>query len=206
MQAFETWNKDEFIDLSEAVTRKDTPSQNGEGGLINSIFDKCIPQNKWCFEAGADNGYDLSTTWYLINKLGWSEVKLKKLQDRYKDNPNVFVTGETLKPDGLDEMLSKFNAPKNIDLISIDIDSYDDEVWRNLKEHRPNLVCIENDPFEHDFSVVSHTLPMRDDGRVGGASVGLLNSIAEEKGYKYLCVQVCSTFYIDPEFAKPILI
>jgi hypothetical protein len=213
MDAFLTWNHKEFIDLTEGVTRKNTPSQNGEGGLINEIFGRCKPKNKWCFEAGADNGYNLSNTWYLINKENWSailcennEKMFKELYERYKDNQKVHLTNETLRPNGLDEMLEKFNAPKDIDLISIDIDSYDDEVWMNLKKHRPNLVCIECDPFESDFSVVSHTPPMRDDGRVGGASVGLLNKIAKEKGYKFLCVQICSVFYIESEFAKPILI
>ncbi len=230
LTAEETWNHT-YIDLSSAFSSVLGPSQNGEDGLLDALFKICTPKNKWAVECGATDGYNLSNTWWLLTKKKWKGVlienneqyysrldrSLKKyilllqnntqnynLVDTYKGYPKAHTVFETVKKDNLNDILSDFSIPKNFDFLSIDIDSWDYDVWKNLK-YEPNVVCIENDPFEHDFSVISTTPAVRPDGRVGGHSVGKLKRLAKRKGYVYLCTKQCNTFFIKPEFARPLL-
>jgi len=214
LQAEGTWNT-KYVNLSEAFKRKETPSQNGEGGLINDIFERCLPQNKWCFEAGVGDGFNLSNTNYLLKNKGWNGVLIENdpknfdpLKECYKGFDKVHIFYESLTEDNLESYLNKCKVPLNFDLFSLDIDSpFDDKVWENLKNYRPNLVCIEIDAFEHDLSVESfQPVIVESDGRVGGHSLGKMMRIAKQKGYDYLCANYCNAFFIEPEFAKPIMI
>lgn len=40
-------------------------------------------------------------------------------------------------------MLSKTNIPIDFDILSIDIDSYDYQVWKSMKKYQPKIVIIE---------------------------------------------------------------
>jgi len=213
LQAEGTWNT-KYVNLSEAFKRKETSSQNGEGGLVNEIFERCGTRNKWCVEFGVGDGFNLSNTWYLLKKMEWNGILIEQAshlvamaRKQYEDQKNVYVLQETITENNLDSILKEYPIPKNFDFISIDIDSpYDDKVWNNTT-YRPNLVCIEIDAFQHDFSVESYEpIIVQEDGRVGGHSIGKMLKIGKEKGYDFLCANYCNAFFIEPEFAKPLLL
>ena len=43
----------------------------------------------------------------------------------------------------MDNLLEKTNLPKDFEILSIDIDSYDLEVWESLVFYKPKIVIIE---------------------------------------------------------------
>jgi hypothetical protein len=204
-------------------------SQQHEAEIIDRIFEICKPRNKWCVDFGAGDGKNLSNTYHFIKNKGWNGVlfeirveEFEKLQETHKGNDMVQLFMMMVRPkvvtyngtftDGRDieSLLSVYtDAPKDLDFMSIDIDSHDYEIWRGMEEYRPNVICIECNPEEENFDVLGYEpswSELRGSKWYGGATVGLLNKLAEEKGYYLVCVDVCNAIYIEKKFAKPLLI
>ncbi len=55
---------------------------------------------------------------------------------------NAFVDHNDTQ-NSLDNLLKNTNIPIDFDVLSIDIDSYDYQVWKSLKIYRPKIVIIE---------------------------------------------------------------
>lgn len=211
----DTWNH-KFKDLSERA--KDITSQYGENGIIEAVFEICLPQNKWCVDVGAADGMATSNTYPLV-KSGWNSLLIepwletfrddklyggfRKMQENLKDFPNAILLNEAVKREGLDEVLTRYSQiPKDFDFLSIDIDSYDVELLQNMEQYRPHLICIECDESFDDLNYISYRLH-RPQG-YNAASVGFLRIFAERKGYEFVCATKCNAFFIDKEFSKPL--
>ena len=209
-----TWNK-KFIDLSSSFRDITIGSQGGEAGVVQAIFRHCKPQNKFCVEVGASDGYDCSNTWQLIDEHGWSSLQIEilphlyeQLTERHKNNPKVKCINDKLERENFDKILSANEVPENFDLLSLDIDSYEYEVWKNLADYKPNLVVIEGNAFEYDLSVInydpSYSVVTNSRG-YGSATVGLYLRLAEIKGYSHICTLRQNSFFIRKEFEKGLL-
>jgi hypothetical protein len=162
-------------------------SQNGEDGVIEYILDKLNITSGTCCEFGAWDGKHLSNTFNLIKNKEWKGLYIESDENKYKDlletckeYPNItpvqsFVTGENL-----DDLILNNDFPEDLDLLSIDVDSIDYEIWKGLMKVRPKLVIIEpcnsTSLWEKDVSYDGH-----------GASPFLIKQLAKEKGYTFLC-------------------
>jgi hypothetical protein len=162
-------------------------SQNGEDGVIEYILDKLNITSGTCCEFGAWDGKHLSNTFNLIKNKEWKGLYIESDENKYKDlletckeYPNItpvqsFVTGENL-----DDLILNNDFPEDLDLLSIDVDSIDYEIWKGLKKVRPKLIIIEpcnsTSLWEKDVSYDGH-----------GASPFLIKQLAKEKGYTFLC-------------------
>ena len=215
---FETLDLTKWIDLSILTHHLPNPiykSQNGEDYIIEEIMNRCNPEHKIIVEVGGHDPVEISNSWHMITQCGWDGVLIekddiwaKKEFEYYKDNPKVHCIHSEVTPNNLNSLLSPLCLPKNFACLSIDIDCWDYEVWKNLTYYEPELVIIEQDPFENDLSVESY-FPDRtefDDPYLGGVSLGLLLKLAKEKGYEYIYTHNQNSFFIKPEFAKGIRI
>ena len=199
-----------------------------------SLFDEVKPTNKFCVEVGAHNGVTGSNTYQLIKEKGWNSLQIEGNPILYREcvdtyapfQDRVIVLNEQITSGFLDDS-NHFNhfpqrlhldgifelnrLPKNLDFLVIDVDSFDFEVWYNLKQYEPNVVLIEYNPFELDPNVISYDpsfkLYQYTGKRLGygGASLGLLNKLAEQKGYDNLYYENNNAFFIRKEFGKPLL-
>lgn len=167
--------------------RNNVFSQNGEDGVIEYILDKLNITSGTCCEFGAWDGKHLSNTFNLIKNKEWKGLYIESDENKYKDlletckeYPNItpvqsFVTGENL-----DDLILNNDFPEDLDLLSIDVDSIDYEIWKGLSKVRPKVVIIEpcnSTPlWEKDVSYDGH-----------GASPFLIKQLAKEKGYTFLC-------------------
>jgi len=162
-------------------------SQNGEDGIINEIFSRLGQENFndfWVVEFGAWDGKHLSNTFNLIEK-GASAVLIEGDEKRYSDlletqkkynkiyPINTFVGSKGNK--SLNYLLSNTPIKKEYEVLSIDVDSYENlEIWKNYPG-RPLLVIIEANaaylPFEKDIP------------KSLGNTFFETNKIANEKGY-----------------------
>lgn len=119
-------------------------AQNREDIFLESL----LPDMGWFVDVGAWNGRHLSNT-YIFAVNGWEgieiEADLNRVKEMKKYLPDrIHRLCHRVKPDDLDEVLKMFpELPKDFDLLSVDIDSYDYLVWKNLKEYKPKVVVIE---------------------------------------------------------------
>jgi hypothetical protein len=125
-------------------------SQNREDGVIARLFELIGTDTRVACEFGAWDGIHFSNTRALLLD-GWSGVmieadpaKYEQLVKTYADRDDVWCinamvgTGENSLP----ELLRRGGAPTDLDLLSIDIDGLDYEVFETM-EVRPRVVVVE---------------------------------------------------------------
>jgi hypothetical protein len=132
--------------------RKNVYSQNGEDGVIAEIIRRIGLQTSWTCDVGAWDGRYGSNCYALV-KRGWPCLMIEADARKYEYLQQLARRVGNIKPfharveyqDGpnsLDAIVGQAQLPGPIELISIDIDSYDYHVWRSF-EHRPAIVVIE---------------------------------------------------------------
>jgi hypothetical protein len=132
---------------------KNIHSQNGEDGIIEELLKRLDITSGWVCEFGAWDGINLSNTFLLVEK-GFNAVFIEGDTNKYNDLLNTAQKYKNIIPinsfvdyndnqDSLDNLLSKTNIPIDFDILSIDIDSYDYQVWKSMKKYQPKIVIIE---------------------------------------------------------------
>lgn len=137
--------------------RSNTFSQCGQDGVIAAILEKMRCTGGYCVEFGAWDGIHLSNTRRLLMQPQWAgcliesdPVRFKSLDLLYTNRPDVVrknIRIQLTEPDTLDNILASINAPKDFELLSVDIDSDDYHVWASLKSFNPKIVLIETNPY-----------------------------------------------------------
>jgi len=173
--------------------RKNLHSQNGEDGILEEICQRLAITKGWFVEFGAWDGRHLSNAYHLLADKGWSGVFIegdpKKYEDLLKTKAAfperlhticamVGFEGESR----LDNLLGKTPVPKEFDILSIDIDSYDWQVWNALENYRPKIVVIESNCSIPVGEISVHEPPARQ-----GASFTALTELGTRKGYQLVC-------------------
>ena len=177
-------------------------SQNGEDGVLKEILKRLnIKMGTFC-EFGAWDGLHLSNT-YLLAQNGWRGIYIEGDSDKFKDlletkkkhdpdqliciNKFVSIGGEN----SLDSILKSTgaNIESDFDLLSIDIDSYDYQVWESLSEYTPKIVLIEvNGGLGPDAEQI-HTCDEEGNVLLQGSSYTSTRKLGESKGYT--CIYHC---------------
>jgi hypothetical protein len=137
--------------------RRSIYSQNGEDGVIAELVRRLGIGSGWFCEFGAWDGR-YGSNCYALLRHGWSGVmiegeparfaSLQRLANRYRDKLyaiEAFVAHEPGSPNTLDRLLARTPIPRDFELLSIDIDGFDYQVWRTLAAYRPIIVIIEID-------------------------------------------------------------
>lgn len=139
--------------------RRQQFSQSGEDGIIARIFEVVGEGERFCCEFGAWDGVHLSNTRALVEN-GWSALLIEGEPGRFRDleagsrgNSRIvcacaFVDTGT---NHLANILTRHDlASRRLDLLSIDIDGLDYEIFDGLDRlrQRPRLVVVEVHP-EH---------------------------------------------------------
>lgn len=113
-------------------------SQYGEEVVAKYIFYHIGTANKFLVDIGAGGaGKNLSNSKFFLNE-GWNGL----LFDMDGSGENIIK--EFIKPDNVVSLLKNHSCPKELDFLSVDIDSFDFDVIDNiLREFSPRLVCAE---------------------------------------------------------------
>ena len=138
--------------------RANTTSQCGEDGLIAYLLTLFPDTPKTCLEVGAGNGISLSNTNTLWSKLGWKALLVEAKDNRFAGLqantsafPGVVIEKAMITPRGensLDGIAQRRAFPREIGVMSLDIDSNDLEIFENLEWLVPDIVIIE---FNHEI-------------------------------------------------------
>jgi hypothetical protein len=136
----------------------------------------------------------MSNTYQLIRE-GYNGVYIEGEEDKYQDllttvgeHPGqitpilAFVSHELDSPNRLDALLGRTAIPIDFELLSIDIDSWDYQVWRAMTKYKPKFVVIE---------IASAAAPSNMDhihtpGKYDSTGFGPTLALGVEKGYTFL--------------------
>lgn len=172
---------------------KNIHSQNGEDGIIAEILRRLNIQTGWACEFGAWDGIHCSNTFNLVQN-GWNAVFIEGDNSRYTDlmktcarYPKIrpihaFVDHAMGSPASLDSLLKTTTIPIDFDVLSIDIDTFDYQVWDSLAMYTPKIVIIEINSDIHP-DVPNH---IHNPGVFGGTSFLPMLRLGQKKGYTFV--------------------
>lgn len=172
-------------------------SQSGEDGILQAIFSKIRPDNKWCMECGAGDGLLFSNSRLLL-ETGWTGVLIEAHPDKFERlTKNSAEFGERAKcfnvtvdrTHRLDDILESAGAPTNIDLAVIDVDGQDFYLFNSLFRYSPRVVMIEFSRFEDPNFIP--TL----DGE-GQAGLNAIHDLAAGKFYSPVWRSVTNVIFV----------
>lgn len=163
-------------------------SQNGEDGIIEYIFNSIGTTNKIAVEIGVSAGLNGSenNSMYLSSQ-GWKAYWFDCL-DNNSIPDNCTFTKEILTADNVVDIFKKLDIPKNIDLLSIDIDGNDYHIREALHDYKPTVCVMEYNGCINGND--EYIMPRNDNyfwpgisDRSFGASLKSLTIQAERLGY-----------------------
>eukprot|EP00406_Dinophysis_acuminata_P001846 CAMPEP_0179213008 /NCGR_PEP_ID=MMETSP0797-20121207/1432_1 /TAXON_ID=47934 /ORGANISM="Dinophysis acuminata, Strain DAEP01" /LENGTH=281 /DNA_ID=CAMNT_0020918703 /DNA_START=269 /DNA_END=1114 /DNA_ORIENTATION=- len=148
-------------------------SQNEEDGMLVYIFQNIGISDKFYVEFGTQNG-DERNTRFLQERCGWHGL----LFDGGFSNTAINLTKAFLTPTSIGPLFETHRVPHDFDLMSIDIDSTDLWIWRNLAlthGYKPRVVVIE---FNRNYAIDEYwTFP--NDPNVHWASASLKDKFGD---------------------------
>ena len=96
-----------------------------------------------------------------------------------------YVEKDSESQNSLDNILKSRKIPFDFDILSIDIDSFDLEIWESLRNYSPKIVIIEiNSGFLPGILKWHQGKPGK---RFGGNSFSATLMVAKNKGYQLIC-------------------
>ena len=170
--------------------KKNLYSENGEDGIIQEILRRInFEQNGWCCEFGAWDGKVGSNTFNLVKNFNFKAIyiendaeKFKNLKKTEKEYPNILALNKTIEKNrnsnnSLTKVLEGTKIPIDFEVLSIDIDSYDLDVWETFEKYRPKIVVI-----EVNSSIKPGIIQRHDENNQGNSFSATVN-VGKIKGY-----------------------
>ena len=177
-------------------------SQFKEDLMLYEFFKKTNIAEGFFFEFGAWDGIYLSNC-RLFYEQGWKgcfvEADKKRFEDlkkNYSNDSKVTLLNEyiNLTDNSLDKIFER-NEIKDIDLLSIDIDSRDLSIWKSISIIRPKFVIIEYNqfiPFDVDYEDIT-------DKNIGN-SILAIDRFAAKKNYELIGSSFTNLIFVDKLF------
>lgn len=166
-------------------------SQNGEDGILQELLRRMEDRSQWVCEFGAWDGKECSNTFRLV-KRGYNGVYIEGRADYYKllqktceEYSNIHPIHTMVDYEGdntLDNILAETPIPTDFDILSIDIDSYDYQVWRSVEVYTPKIVVIE---INSSISPIDETHIHSSEKE--GTGYFPMVQLGESKGYTLVC-------------------
>jgi hypothetical protein len=177
-------------------------SQNGEDGVIAEVFARIGVTDRRFVEFGAGDGTENNCA-FLADVMGWTgifaeadEARAAALAHKYQYSDGIETRRQLLTPESVDALVSDGKGPSDeLDILSIDVDSIDYHLWKNVVSVRPRVVIIEYNPTLPGGARV--TLPLGATPELGeyyfGASLSALIALGQEKGYAFVYCELSGT-------------
>lgn len=190
-------------------------SQNEEDGITLALLSLAGAPNKTFVEIGS--GASGGNSGLLAQEFGWrglmvdiEEDKIERARARFGVNAKVSFEAIAVTPENIDDLITRNGLAGEVDLFSLDIDSFDYWVLEAMTACRPRVMILEyNGNFGSERSVaIARDTDMRKTVKgFHGASLVALTKLAAAKGYKLLVCDDSGTnaFYLrtdlHPEIA-----
>jgi hypothetical protein len=172
-------------------------SQNGEDGIIAEILKRLKDKinNYYLCEFGAWDGVYASNTFKLVQENdNITALYIEGDPDKYKELVDTTTKFTNIIPlcayvdykdneNSLDNILKKYNFPLDFLILSIDIDSWDYQVFKKMEIYRPIIIIIE---INSSISPLNNDHIHNGDTMFGTAFMPMY-MLALQKGYKLVC-------------------
>jgi len=191
------------------VYRRNVYSQNGEDGVIAELIRRLGIGLDWFCEFGAWDGRYGSNCYSLL-KAGWSGVMiegeparfrvLERLARRFPHRLHAieaYVDDEPGNERSLDTLLTATRIPRDFAVLSIDIDSFDYQVWSSVSAFRPRIVVI-----EIESSIPPGREQVHDGRRHQMTSFSSMLALGRAKRYTLACHTGNMIFVRDEDVAR----
>lgn len=196
-------NPDDFPGNPLLRYRGRATSENGEDGILEEIFRRIGAVTKTCVEIGAGDGVRLSNTHRLIAEEGWSSWQVEAdgalfsaLKETYAANPAVkciHAQATSLGIGSLDVLFANHQAPKEPDLLVIDVEGNDFHLWNSLQTRHPRVVMVDFNPSAPNDTI----LIQRDGPEIHiGSSLRAFAHLARSKGYGLAAVTEWNAIFL----------
>eukprot|EP00747_Dinoflagellata_sp_TGD_P194251 gnl/TRDRNA2_/TRDRNA2_61466_c0_seq1.p1 gnl/TRDRNA2_/TRDRNA2_61466_c0~~gnl/TRDRNA2_/TRDRNA2_61466_c0_seq1.p1 ORF type:complete len:353 (-),score=29.51 gnl/TRDRNA2_/TRDRNA2_61466_c0_seq1:46-1104(-) len=173
-------------------------SQFQQDMVLSSLFShrNLGSTNQFYVEFGFDapeyiKGLNKGANTHLFHKMGWQGLLL----DESNTNPYINLHTETITPATVIPVFQKYNVPKEPDYVSIDIDSYDLQVFLALTEiYRPRVMTVEYNAIWNleESKTLRAALPRSEQSQTnayaGGSSLRALHKAAQIRNYTIVYV------------------
>lgn len=201
-----------YINKTNKIIEYKISSQNYEDGIIKSLILKLKRNNKKFLEIGFD--YHECNSLQLI-KQGWSglfvDYDIEKIEnfniikDKFNFN-KIKITNNKISPTNINSIFKQEFADTNIDFFSIDIDSLDFYVLKNIK-FRPKIICLEFNPYLTNFGSIVVKFKKNNFNNANyyyGASIQAYTKLLKKKHYRLVAIDSNSVnaFFIDTKQFK----
>jgi len=176
-------------------------SQNEEDGMTLALLAMVGVTDRTFIEIGS--GINGGNSGFLADELGWrglmAEIHPERAQQcalRFGDPGRVTCICAEVTPDNINTLLADHGFTGEVDLFSLDIDSFDYWVFEAMTVCSPRIVILEyNGSFGPDIAV---TIPLGvsmegTPKSYHGASLAALSQLAERKGYRLLACDMTGT-------------
>ena len=173
-------------------------SQKGEDGVINEIFNRIGTTNRKFFEFGAGSGLENNTLALVVQ--GWTGwwidrgkkyQRLAEIHKRSIEEGRLTIIDAIVTPKNINAIVTKAGMPRDLDLLSIDVDGNDYYIWQALDAVKPRVVVIEYNAAypPGTFFLQEESETFWDGTNFFGASLSAINKMATAKGYTLVCCE-----------------
>ena len=179
---------------SLAASERSWFSQHGEDGVVEFLLQRIPVQHGFVVEFGAHDGVSMSNSRHWIHHRAWSGFLIegnpdlyRKLKVLYADNPRVGTREAFVTPENVDALFREGGVPHDFELLSIDIDSIDYQVWEGLTEFQPKIVIVEFNsmiPPDREYVVPADRAVELGGTSRQGASLLSYEKLGRSKGYR----------------------
>jgi len=182
--------------------RRDLYSQGGEDGVIEFLLTSAGINSGYFVEFGAWDGKHLSNCAKLAEE-GWSgcfiegdETRFLDLKKNYDNSERILALNEyveTVGKNSLTEIFRRNSVPRNITVLSIDIDGNDYHVWESLEGYEPAICILEFNP-----TIPAQVAYVQGNVRNEnfGSSLTALWQLGKRKGYELVAVTELNGFFM----------
>jgi hypothetical protein len=171
-------------------------SQWDEDGIIQYLINKLPIEHETFIEFGVEN-YEESNTRFLMINNHWQGMVLDGCgadiewirKDRMYWQYDLQAKAAWITRDNIDALLCESGFPRDVGLLSVDIDGNDYWIWEAIQSIRPRIVIVE---YNSVFKLAPVAVPYRDDfnrtlahhsNLYYGSSLAALHFLAKKKGY-----------------------
>jgi hypothetical protein len=189
-------------------------SQNEEDGILTEIFGRIGLAERTFWEFGVQDGSENNTLYRLVD--GWrgawtegSTADVARIRERFDPairDGRLQVREALVDRDNVNALAAALGLPRELDLLSIDIDGNDFHVWEALGALAPRVVVIEYNPkLPPPTRWVMHYDPRHawDGSDQYGASLAALGALGARKGYRLVACNITGSnaFFVRQDLA-----
>lgn len=185
-------------------------SQNEEDGYVLALLKQCGAPNRRFVELGS--GRTGGNSGLLARTAGWrglmvdaNEAATPVTKARFGLSGRVRVVTAYVTPENVDRLIEDAELACEVDLFSLDIDSFDYWVLKAMTACQPRLMILEyNDRFGPEARVtVPREAPVDRRRHYFGASLAAMTALAEAKGLRLIACDLSGTnaFFVRADLA-----